>query len=186
MTPQPAPRPPAFTPSPEAPPAGREPAPEPARAEPSGDRPRPRVLTEEEASDLLGGQLFGVLSLVRASGRPHLSTVLFRWDPATRLLRIPSVADRFKVRRLRRAPLAALHAAPGPLSYAVAEGEAEISEVTRTPGDAVGRELLAISAAHEAIEDEAAFLAELVAERRVVIRLRVSRLYGTSLEGTAG
>ena len=153
---------------------------------PPAHRPRPKTLTEEEASELLGRQRFGVLSLVRASGHPHLTTVLYQWDPAARLLRIPSVAERFKVRRLRRAPLAALHAAPGPMAYAVAEGEAEISEVTRTPGDAVGRELLAINRRLETIEDEAAFLAEQVAEQRVVIRLRVSRLYGTSLEEATG
>lgn len=31
-------------------------------------------------------------------------------------------------------------------------------------------------------EEEAAFLEQVVADRRVVIRIRVSRLYGTSLD----
>ena len=64
----------------------------------------------------------------------------------------------------------------------VAEGEAEVSDATTVAGDAVGRELLAMIPPEAKPDDEAAFLAELVAERRVVIRLKVDRLYGTALD----
>lgn len=67
-------------------------------------------------------------------------------------------------------------------SFAVAEGEAEGSEVTTVAGDAVGRELLGIIPKGAKPEDEGAFLEQQVAERRVVIRLKVDRLYGTALD----
>ncbi|WP_179816116.1 PPOX class F420-dependent oxidoreductase [Allostreptomyces psammosilenae] len=145
--------------------------------------PAPRALTEEESSRLLAEQRFGVLASVRRGGQPHLSTVLYHWDPEARLLRVSSTADRLKVRQLRRDPNAALHVTgPDVWSFAVAEGRAEVSEETTTPGDAIGRELLSLTPGFADPEEEAAFLDQLVAERRVVIRIRVSRLYGTALD----
>ncbi len=67
-------------------------------------------------------------------------------------------------------------------SFAVAEGEAEVSESTTVSGDAVGRELLEMVPRDAKPEDEGAFLEQLVAERRVVVRLKVDRLYGTALD----
>ncbi|MER6999163.1 PPOX class F420-dependent oxidoreductase [Streptomyces sp. NPDC000410] len=148
-----------------------------------GAGPAPRVLTDEELSRLLAAQRFGVLATVRSTGHPHLSTVLYHWDAEERVLRVSTTADRLKVRQLRRDPHAALHVnGPDVWSFAVAEGEAEVSEVTTVPGDAVGRELLSLTPGFENPQDEAAFLEQLVADRRVVIRLRVSRLYGTALD----
>lgn len=65
-------------------------------------------------------------------------------------------------------------------SFAVAEGE--VSEMTTVPGDAVGRELLDMIPAAAKPQEEAAFLENSVAEHRVVIRLKVDRLYGTALD----
>ncbi|MBI0377346.1 PPOX class F420-dependent oxidoreductase, partial [Streptomyces albiflaviniger] len=59
------------------------------------------------------------------------------------------------------------------------------SEVTAVPGDAVGRELLSMTPGFADPHDETAFLEQLVADRRVVIRIRVSRLYGTALDVTS-
>jgi PPOX class probable F420-dependent enzyme len=152
-----------------------------AKSKTSG--PAPRALTDEELSQLLDEQRFGVLASVKRSGHPHLSTVLHHWDAVERVLRISTTVDRLKVRQLRRDPHAALHVnGPDVWSFAVAEGEAEISEVTTSPGDEVGRELLSMTPGFEDPADEAAFLEQLVAERRVVIRIRVSRLYGTALD----
>jgi PPOX class probable F420-dependent enzyme len=148
-----------------------------------GAGPAPRVLTDEELSRLLQEQQFSVLATVKRSGHPHLSTVLHRWSPEERVVRISTTADRLKVRQLRRDPHAALHVnGPNVWSFAVAEGEAEISEVTTVPGDAVGRELLSLTPGFDDPRDEAAFLEQMVTDRRVVIRIRVSRLYGTALD----
>ena len=91
--------------------------------------PAPRPLSEDELSRLLQAQQFGVLAGVKRSGHPHLSTVLYHWDPAERIVRISTTADRLKVRQVRQNPHAALHVTgPDVWSFAVAEGEAEIYE----------------------------------------------------------
>lgn len=146
-------------------------------------RPAPRPLSDEALADLLGRQRFGTLATVKRSGHPHLTTMAYSWDPEARVLRFSTTADRVKVRHLRRNPRAALHV-PGDdvWSFAVAEGESVVSESTTVPGDAIGRELLGMIPKADRPEDEAAFLEELVAERRVVIRMQVDRLYGTVLD----
>ncbi|MFI5872186.1 TIGR03618 family F420-dependent PPOX class oxidoreductase [Streptomyces sp. NPDC051445] len=145
--------------------------------------PAPRTLSDEALSELLGRARFGTLATVRRTGHPHLTTMVYSWDAQARVVRFSTTADRIKVQHLRRHPQAALHV-PGDdvWSFAVAEGEAEISEVTTVPGDAVGRELLGMIPADARPQDEEEFLAQLVAERRVVVRLKVDRLYGTALD----
>ncbi|MFF8986000.1 TIGR03618 family F420-dependent PPOX class oxidoreductase [Streptomyces globisporus] len=146
-------------------------------------RPGPRALSDEALSGLLGRQRFGTLATNKRSGHPHLTTMVYSWDPEARIVRFSTTADRVKIKHLRRDPRAALHVPGGDVwSFAVAEGEAEVSGATAKPGDAVGRELLGMIPEAGRPEDEAAFFEELVAERRVVIRLAVDRLYGTALD----
>ncbi|MFD3729108.1 pyridoxamine 5'-phosphate oxidase family protein [Streptomyces sp. NPDC058671] len=145
--------------------------------------PAPRPLSEEALSDLLGTQQFGTLATVKRSGHPHLTTMLYSWDPEARVARFSTTADRVKVTHLRRDPHAALHVRGDDVwSFAVAEGEAEVSGPTTSPGDAVGRELLGMIPEAARPEDEESWLAGQTAERRVVIRLKVDRLYGTALD----
>ncbi|MHB9860870.1 pyridoxamine 5'-phosphate oxidase family protein [Streptomyces sp. YIM S03343] len=146
-------------------------------------RPAPRSLSDEALSSVLGQQQFGTLATIKRSGHPHLTTMAYTWDPEARMVRFSTTANRVKVQHLRGNPRAALHVSGGDVwSFAVAEGEAVVSESTTVPGDAVGRELLAMMPKAGRPEDEAALLEELVAERRVVIRLKVDRLYGTVLD----
>ncbi|MFF8398515.1 PPOX class F420-dependent oxidoreductase [Streptomyces sp. NPDC016172] len=146
-------------------------------------RPTPRPLSDEALSDLLGKQQFGTLATVKRSGHPHLTTMVYSWDPEARIVRFSTTADRVKLAHLRRDPRAALHVQGGDVwSFAVAEGEAEVSGITTAPGDAVGRELLGMLPQAAAPEGEETFLRQLVDERRVVIRLKVDRLYGTALD----
>ena len=145
--------------------------------------PTPRSLSDEALSDLLARQQFGTLATLKQSGHPHLTTMLYSWDPTARIVRLSTTADRVKVKHLQRDPRAALHVQGEDVwSFAVAEGAAEPSDVTTAPGDAVGRELLAMVPAAAKPEDEDAFFDQQVAERRIVIRLRVERLYGTALD----
>jgi len=138
---------------------------------------------EEQLSRLLGEQRFGVLASTKRDGQPLLSTVLYRWSPAERLVRISATADRLKVRQLRRNPRAVLHVTgPDIWSATIAEGEAEVSAPTAEPGDAVGRELLAMTPGFADPAAEQDFLRQMVADRRVVIRIKVARLYGTALD----
>ncbi|NYV77157.1 TIGR03618 family F420-dependent PPOX class oxidoreductase [Streptomyces sp. UH6] len=145
--------------------------------------PAPRPLSDEALSSLLGTQQFGTLATVKRSGHPHLTTMLYSWDPEARVVRFSTTAERVKVAHLRRNTRAALHVQGGDVwSFAVAEGDAEVSDVTTAPGDAVGRELLGMVPEAAKPEDEEAFLRQLVDERRVVLRLKVDRLYGTALD----
>ncbi|MFE2530977.1 PPOX class F420-dependent oxidoreductase [Streptomyces sp. NPDC059371] len=145
--------------------------------------PAPRPLSDEALSALLGEQQFGTLATVRRSGHPHLTTMLYDWDPTARVIRMSTTADRVKAKHLKHDPHAALHVQGGDAwSFAVAEGTAEASGPTTVAGDAVGRELLEMIPAAARPTDEEAFLKELVADHRIVIRLRVERLYGTALD----
>ncbi|MEV6280127.1 TIGR03618 family F420-dependent PPOX class oxidoreductase [Nocardia sp. NPDC051832] len=134
--------------------------------------PAPRSLTDAELVEVLGAQQFGVLATVKRSGHPAMSNVLYRWDPAERVIRISTTADRAKVKQIRNNPRVALHVSgPDVWSFAVAEGDAEVS--------ASPRELLAF-AGHPA--DAAGYLEQQARENRVIITLRVTRLYGTALD----
>ncbi|MDQ0383359.1 PPOX class probable F420-dependent enzyme [Streptomyces sp. DSM 42143] len=127
--------------------------------------PAPRPLSDETLSILLGKQQFGTLATVKRNGHPHLTTMLYSWDPEARLVRFSTTADRVKVGHLRRNPRAALHVQGGDVwSFAAAAGEAEVSESTTVPGDAVGRELLEMVPRDAKPEDEGPFLEQLVAD----------------------
>ncbi|MFA1537647.1 PPOX class F420-dependent oxidoreductase [Actinomadura monticuli] len=147
-----------------------------------GQGPGPKPVSEDDLVRLLGEGQFAVLATNKENGHPHVSTVVYAWDPDERVVRISTTAGRAKVKQLRRDPRAALHASSADhLSFAVAEGTAELSDVTEEPGDATGRELLAMTPGFAGRADEQAFLEQMVKDRRLVIRLRVTRLYGTVL-----
>ena len=148
-----------------------------------GRGPGPAKPTEDASSRLLGAHSLGALATVNRAGHPHLSTVAYAWDPAERVVRIGSTAGRAKVRQLARDPHASLYVSSDDhLAFAVAEGLAEVSPVSSVPGDETGRTLLAMQAPFGDPEEEAAFLRNMVEDRRVVITLRVDRLYGGGLD----
>lgn len=143
----------------------------------------PVPLTETEASDLLAAQSFGVLATLKRDGQPHLTTMLYDWDPSERVARFSTTSTRLKATHLRRDPRATLHvSADDHWSFAAVEGVAEVSAPTAEPGDAVGLELLSMVPEAARPADPSAFLADAVAEGRVVIRLRPERLGGTRLD----
>lgn len=145
--------------------------------------PSPRKLSDQVLSDLLARRSFGTLATIRRNGAPHLTTMIYRWDASERIARFFTTADRVKVAHIRANPHAALHV-PGPdvWSFAVAEGTAEVSEVTRQAGDKIGQEIWAIVPQQMRPENREVFFRSLVEERRVVIRLTVDRLYGSILD----
>ncbi len=50
-------------------------------------RPGPRALSDEALSGLLGRQQFGTLATNKRSGHPHLTTMVYSWDPEARIVR---------------------------------------------------------------------------------------------------
>lgn len=147
-----------------------------------GRGPGPATQSEEKLSELLSSQLFGVLATVKRDGMPHLATMSYSWSPEDKVIRITSVDDRIKVRHIRKDARASLHVArPDHLAFVVAEGRAEVSEVTTVPGDATGRELLSLQKVPVSPEEEEQFFRNMVEDRRLVIRIHVSHIYGGGL-----
>lgn len=136
-------------------------------------------MTDDLVKILADGQM-GVLATVRRDGRAQLSTVMYTWDPGQRIVRVPTTADRAKAANVRRDPRVALHvAAPDGLAYAVVDGSAELSDVSTSPGDATGREMVEIASTFEDPHaDLDRFYARMVAEKRLVIRIPLDRIYG--------
>ncbi len=138
---------------------------------------------EQKLLELIGARREGILAAVNRNGYPHLTNVLYVWDSEQATARLSTTADRVKGRILSRDPHAALHV-PGAhfWAYAVAECDAQLSEVASTPGDDACRELLTVHSTFYGELDEDPFFEQMIKARRLVVRLRVKRLYGILLE----
>ncbi|NNG19202.1 PPOX class F420-dependent oxidoreductase [Naumannella sp. ID2617S] len=129
---------------------------------------------------ILAENKLGVLATIRRDGRPQLSNVMYAYDADRRLILVSVTADRAKTRNVQRDPRAVIQVQGGsPWQYAVADGAVTLSAVTEEPGDAAGEELVelyrTLSGEHE---DWDAYRADMIAQRRQVLRLRVDHLYG--------
>jgi PPOX class probable F420-dependent enzyme len=142
---------------------------------------------EDKLLDVVAANREAVLATIRANGRPQLSNILYTWDPQERIARISTTAPRAKAKNLRRDPRAALYVAGSHFwTYVVADADAELLGPTTTPGDEAGRELLKVHGAfYEGLEEEP-FFREMVENERLVIRLRVSHIYGLVLDTPPG
>jgi PPOX class probable F420-dependent enzyme len=120
-----------------------------------------------------------VLTTLRQDGRAQLSNVLHHAD-AEGVLRISTTANRAKYVNLTRKPWAAVKVdGPSFWSYAVLEGDAELSAVAADPADAAADELVQLyrdlSGEHPNWAD---YRQAMVDDRRVVVRLRPTYAYG--------
>jgi PPOX class probable F420-dependent enzyme len=120
-----------------------------------------------------------VLTTLRRDGRPQLSNVVHAVDDDG-VIQISTTADRAKTANLRRQPWAALKVDGESFwSYAVVEGGVELTPVAEFPDDATVDELVtvyrAISGEHSDWSD---YRRAMVADRRLVIRLRPTYAYG--------
>ncbi|MER5480414.1 PPOX class F420-dependent oxidoreductase [Streptomyces sp. NPDC002734] len=144
-------------------------------------------MSEEALLALLSEAAGGVLVTLKADGRPQLSNVNHAYYPDERLLRISVTDDRAKTRNLRRDPRASYHVTSADRwAYTVAEGTAELSPVAEDPADATVEELIRlyrdVAGEHPDWDD---YRAAMVRDRRLVLRLRVERVYGMP-KGAAG
>jgi PPOX class probable F420-dependent enzyme len=120
-----------------------------------------------------------VLTTIRRNGRPQLSNVLHHvFDDG--VIRISITADRAKYKNLVREPWAALHVTQADFyAYAVLEGSVELTPVaTRTDDATVGELVAYYLAAMGEHDDWNAYRQAMVADRRVIVRLRPTRAYG--------
>ena len=144
------------------------------------------MAAESELWDLIAAGREGVLAAVRRGGLPQLSNVLYLPGAGGRTVRISTTADRLKARILARDPRAVLHVSGDNFwAYAVAEGHAALTPAAAEPGDEACRELLEVHSAFYGPQDEDAFFAEMIARRRLVIRLDLDHVYGVIASGGA-
>lgn len=123
---------------------------------------------------------WGVLATVKRDGRPQLSNVGYAYDAAEGLIRISVTDSRAKTRNLRADPRTTLHVASKDFwTWVAVEGTAELTPVATDPDDATVDELITyyrgIAGEHENWD---AYRAAMVADRRLVVRLRPEHTYG--------
>ncbi|WP_264029723.1 PPOX class F420-dependent oxidoreductase [Cellulosimicrobium sp. SH8] len=143
--------------------------------------PAPDRLGEPALLALLAARHQGVLATVKKDGRPQLSNVLYAWDPDAGVARVSVTADRAKTRNAARDPRVSLQVSAEDFwSYAVVEGDAELSAVALDPHDAAADELVETFRAASGSEhpDWEEFRRAMVADRRQVLRVRATRVYG--------
>jgi PPOX class probable F420-dependent enzyme len=141
-------------------------------------------MTQDDAQGLLlkllseyGG---GVLTTIKADGRPQLSNVNHAYDPDERTIRVSLTDSRAKTRNLRRDPRVSYHVTSDDRwAYTVAEGAADLTPVAQDPNDETVEELIrlyrAVQGEHPDRDD---YRAAMVRDRRLVLRIRVDRAYG--------
>jgi len=130
---------------------------------------------------LTSARNIGALATISKDGRPLLSTVNFTLNPCTTLARISVIDGRVKVHNLRRDPRASIFVgSPDGWTYAVLEGTVELSPVALVADDETVDELVEVFRAirGEDHPDWDDYRAAMVADHRLVARLRVERVYG--------
>jgi PPOX class probable F420-dependent enzyme len=121
----------------------------------------------------------GILITLRSDGRPQSSNIAFGVGDDG-IVRISVTDNRAKTRNLRRDPRTALHVNRADFyAYVVLEGDADLSHVASRPDDATVGELVEL---YRSVQGEhpdwKEFREAMVADRRLVVRLRPSRAYG--------
>ncbi|MFJ9688368.1 PPOX class F420-dependent oxidoreductase [Streptomyces bacillaris] len=135
---------------------------------------------QEALLPLIGEQDGGVLVTLKRDGRPQLSNVSHAYDPDERAIRVSVTEGRAKTRNLRRDPRASYHVTSGDRwAWTVAEGTAELTPPAAEPDDATVEALIAlyrdVRGEHPDWED---YRRAMVADRRVVLTLRIEHVYG--------
>lgn len=120
----------------------------------------------------------GILVTLKRDGRPQLSNITYALADGT--VRISITADRAKYANLRRDARASLYVGREDFwGYVVLEGDAELTPVAADPADTTVDELVdlyrSVAGEHP---DWADYRRAMVADRRLVVRLRPLRAYG--------
>ena len=132
------------------------------------------------ALDYAAARTKGLLATHKRDGRPQLSNIVYAVVDGE--IRISVTDGRAKTKNLRRDPRGSLHVTSDDFwSYVVIDGDAVLTDVAATPGDEAAEMLRstyrAISREHPDWDD---FDQAMIADRRLVIRLRPTHAYGTA------
>lgn len=130
--------------------------------------------------ELLGERGHGTLATIKKDGRPQLSVVNYAFDATEQVIRVSLTDDRAKTHNIRRDPRVSLMLHPETYRYAVYDGDAELSAVAGSPDDAAVEELVELyrAAAGQEHPDWDEYRAAMVADKRLVLRIRVTHAYG--------
>ena len=121
------------------------------------------------------------LAAIKRDGRPQLAMVNFTLDPSGPTARVSVVDGRAKVANLQRDPRASLLVTSDDgWSYAVLEGDAELSPVAREEHDETVEELVEVyrTIRGEEHPDWDDYRRAMVADRRRILRVHVTKVYG--------
>ncbi|OZC65438.1 F420-dependent protein [Rhodococcus sp. 06-470-2] len=132
---------------------------------------------------LLEQSRIGVLATIKASGVPQLSPVTPFYDRAAETIRISVTDGRAKTANLRRDPRAALEVtSPDGRAWATAEGTVTLTGPGTSPNspevDALVDYFRAAAGEHP---DWNEYRAVMVADRRVLVTISVTHVYGQSM-----
>ncbi len=129
---------------------------------------------------LIAGNSLAVLATIKGDGRPQLSNVTYHLDPRNLVIQVSVTEPRAKTRNLRRDPRASiLVSSDDGWSYAVAEGNAILTPEAASPHDDTVEALIALYrniAGDHPDWDE--YRRAMVTDRRVLLTLPISRIYG--------
>ncbi len=139
-----------------------------------------REVFDDKLLALIADNALGVLATIKRDGRPQLSNVTYHFDPRVPAIEISVTEPRAKTRNLRRDPRASLLVSSDDgWSYAVAEGTAVLSPPAAAPDDDTVESLVnlyrRIAGEHPDWDD---YRQAMVVDRRVLMRLPISHLYG--------
>jgi PPOX class probable F420-dependent enzyme len=139
-----------------------------------------RQVFDDKLLAVISGNSLGVLATIKRDGRPQLSNVSYHFDPREVVIAVSIAEPRAKTRNLRRDPRVSLLVdADDGWSYAVAEGNAILTPPAAHPDDDTVEGLVALYrdiAGEHPDWDE--YRAAMIADRRVLLRIPVSHLYG--------
>ncbi len=139
-----------------------------------------RHVFDDKLLAVITGNSLGILATIKRDGRPQLSNVTYHFDPRTLSIGVSVTEPRAKTRNPRRDPRASiLVSSEDGWSYAVAEGDAVLSPPAAAPDDDTVESLIALYrevAGEHPDWDE--YRQAMVLDRRVLLRLPISHLYG--------
>jgi PPOX class probable F420-dependent enzyme len=133
-----------------------------------------------EALAFVGARQQGVLTTIRANGRPQLSNILYI-PGEDGLQRISVTETRAKTKNIRRDPRVSLYVLADTFwQFVVVEATAELSPVAADPHDDTVEQLVAYYRAGRGEEhpDWDEFRATMVADGRLIVTLHPEHAYG--------
>lgn len=136
-------------------------------------------MSDEQLWRVVTAGSLGTVATIKKDGRPQMSDVSY--TAAGGVIRFSTRTALAKVHNLRRDPRVSMKVtAPGGAGYAVAEGTAELSPVSWALDDATVEELVDVyrTIAGKEHPDWDDYRRAMVADGRLVVRIRVEHLYG--------